>query len=202
MGLLNRQDSKIFRKYFSEMCNLIGISVGYQYVKKQNLTIHSEDNSELSTPIRIDVLFDENPTVDTLNRLGWVSEINTDQKPIIINMPYNTPHLTVNARVHIESIDGVNRPRVFRITAIASDLEYPDAYTCSAVPVFDQYVQKNQYTLINTEKINQEVSDRTSKDQPFKYITGDQKIDTTPERYQKWSSEYKYIDDSKSPYSD
>ena len=167
MGLLNRQDSKIFRGYFNEMCKLIGISVGYQYVTKKELTIHSEDNSELSMPIRIDILFDENPNIDTLNKIGWVSELN-DQKPIIANLPYNTPNLSVNARIIVESIDGVARPRVFRITKIQSDLEFPDAYTCALVPVFDQYTQKNQYTLVNTEKISQDESKRTSKDQPSK----------------------------------
>ena len=200
MGLLNRADSTIFRQYFNEMVKLIGQSVGYQYVVKQELTIHSEDNSELSVPIRLDVLFDDNPSVDTLNKLGWVSEIN-DQKPIIVNMPYNTPKLTVNARIIIESVDGVGRPRVFRITKIQSDLEFPDAFTCALVPVFDQYVQKNQYTLVNTEKINQAESERTSKDQPYEYITNSQNIDTTPEEHIKWESQYTFIDDSNSPYS-
>ena len=146
MGLLNRSDATIFRGYFREMCKLLGQSVAYQYVKEQKMTIHSEDNSELSMPIRIDIIFDENPSVDTLKRMGWVSELN-EQRPIIINMPYNTPNLTVNARITVESVDGIGRPRVFRITKIMSDLEFPDAFTCSIVPVFDQYKQKNQYTL-------------------------------------------------------
>lgn len=200
MGLLNRQDAKIFRGYFSEMVKLIGQSVGYQYVVKKELTIHSEDNSVLSAPIRIDVLFDENPQVDTLNRLGWVSEIN-QQKPIVINMPYNTPNLTVNARVTVESVDGVARPRVFKITQIASDLEFPDAFTCAIVPVFDQYVQKNQYTLVNHEKINQDESDRTSKDQPYKYVTDEHNIDNTPKENIEYENKYTFINDKKSPYS-
>lgn len=200
MGLLNRQDAKIFRGYFSEMVKLIGQSVGYQYVVKKELTIHSEDNSVLSAPIRIDILFDENPQVDTLNRLGWVSEIN-QQKPIVINMPYNTPNLTVNARVTIESVDGVARPRVFKITQIASDLEFPDAFTCAIVPVFDQYMQKNQYTLVNHEKINQDESDRTSKDQPYKYVTDEHNIDNTPKENIEYENKYTFINDKKSPYS-
>ena len=200
MGLLNRQDSTIFRKYFNEMAKLIGQSVGYQYVVEKSLTIHSEDNSILSTPIRIDVLFDENPSVDTLNTLGWTSELNT-QQPIVVNVPYNTPNLTVNARIIIESVDGVQRPRVFKITKIISDLEFPDAYTCAVVPVFDQYKQKNQYTLVNTEKINQDEGDRTSKDQPYSYITGEHNIDNTPKEHIEWENSYNLIDENKSPYS-
>lgn len=200
MGLLNRNDAVIFRKYFSEMCKLIGQSVGYQYVVAKDMTIHSEDNSQLSAPVRLDILFDENPSIDTLNKIGWVSELNS-QQPVIANLPYNTPELTVNARITIESVDGVSRPRVFKITKIASDLEYPDAYTCALVPVFDQYPQKNQYTLVNTEKINQDESERTSKDQPYKYITNSFKIDTTPQEQIDWENKFTYINDKNSPYS-
>lgn len=200
MGLLNRQDSTIFRRYFNEMVKLIGQSVGYQYVVEKEMTIHSEDNSKLSMPIRIDVLFDENPTVDTLNTLGWTSELNT-QQPIVVNLPYNTPQLTVNARITIESVDGVSRPRVFKITKIASDLEFPDAYTCALVPVFDQYVQRNQYTLVNNEKISQEDGERTSQDQPYLYITQHQKIDNTPQEHKDWENKYNFLNDTKSPYS-
>ena len=200
MGLLNRQDSQIFRKYFNEMVKLIGQSVGYQYVTEREMTIHSEDNSKFSMPIRIDILFDENPTVDTLNTLGWMSEMN-EQKPIVINMPYNTPNLTVDARIIVESVDGVARPRVFRITKIVSDLEFPDAFTCAIVPVFDQYVQKNQYTLVNNEKISQADSPRTSKDQPYKYITNAQNIDTTPKENIEYENKYSFINEKNSPYS-
>lgn len=200
MGLLTRDDSLIFRKYFSEMCKLLGQSVGYQYVTKKDVTIHSEDNSEFSMPIRIDILFDDNPSIDTLNRIGWVSELN-EQQPIIANLSYNTPHLTVGARIIIGSVEGTDRPRVFSVTKIASDLEFPDAYTCALVPVFDQYKQKNQYTLVNTEKMNEEDSKRTSQDQPSKYFTGEHDIDNVPEEYKKWQEEYTFIDDKNSPYS-
>ena len=200
MGLLNREDSRIFRQYFKEMVKLIGQSVGYQYIVERKYTIHSEDNSKLSAPVRRDVLFDENPTVDTLNRLGWVSELN-EQKPIVVNMPYDTPNLSVNARLLIESVDGTPRPRVFKITQIESDLEFPDAYTCAAVPIFDQYAQKNQYTLVNHEKINQDESPRTSKDQPYSYITDSHNIDNTPKENIEYENKYNFINEKNSPYS-
>lgn len=200
MGLLNRKDSRIFRQYFKEMVKLIGQSVGYQYIVERQYTIHSEDNSTLSAPIRIDVLFDENPKVDTLNRLGWVSELN-EQRPIVVNMPYDTPNLSINARLIVESVDGTPRPRVFKITQIESDLEFPEAYTCAAVPVFDQYKQKNQYTLVNHEKINQNESPRTSKDQPYSYITDSHNIDNTPKENIEYENKYNFINEKNSPYS-
>lgn len=200
MGLLNRKDALNMRGYFNEMVKFIGQSVGYQYIVKQDWTIHSESNAEYSAPIRIDIIFDENPSIDTLNRLGWVSELN-DEKPVIANLPYNTPNLQVNCRIIIQSVSGTPRPRVFRISKIAEDLEYPDSVVCALVPVFDQFPQKNQYTLVNNEKINQLESDRTSKDQSSKYITDDHNIDTTPQTNIDYENKYQFIDDSDSPYT-
>ena len=199
MGLLSRQDSKIYRHYFDEMCKLIGISVLYQYVTERNMTIHSENNNNLSAPVRVDILFDEDPTIDTLDRLGWLSELQ-DQKPIIVNMSYHTPHLTVGARITIESVDGIQRPRVFEITKIQSDLEYPDCYVCAAVPVFDQYEQSNDYTLTNYDKINTQNSEVTSMEQPYQHINGTI-VDTTPQEQKDYYNKYTFISDDNSPYS-
>ena len=200
MGLLNRSDSRIHRRFFSEMCKLIGMRVEYQYVVKQSLTLHSEDNSDLSAPIPLDILFDENPSVDTLNKLGWMTELNM-QQPVVVNLPYNTPHLTVNARITVESSDGTPRPRIFKITKLQSDLEYPDAYTCAMVPVLDQYEQTNQYTITNYEKLNTDASKRTSEEQPYRFIQDTDKEDTTPEEYKEWQESYSFIDDNNSPFS-
>lgn len=200
MGLLVRDDARLFRHCFREMCKLIGQSVAYQYIVKKEVTIHSEDNSDFSMPIRLDVIFDENPTIDTLNRLGWISE-NSEEKPFIINLPWNTPHLTANARITIESVDGTARPRVFKITKIKSDLEFPDAYTCALVPVYDQLTQRNQYTLLNEEKISTDESNRTSEDQPYTYLTGKKEIDNVPDEYKEWQDTYTFIDDKSSPYT-
>ena len=80
-------------------------------------------------------------------------------------------------------------------------MEFPDAFTCAIVPVFDQYVQKNQYTLVNNEKISQADSPRTSKDQPYKYITNAQNIDTTPKENIEYENKYSFINEKNSPYS-
>lgn len=200
MGLLNRSDSKIYRHFFNEAVKLLGQRVAYQYVINQELTIHSEDNSNLSAPIPLDIIFEENPTIDTLNRLGWISEMN-DQRPIVIYLPYTTPKLSVNARITIETVDGTPRPRTFKVTKIGSDLEFPDAYACSIVPVFDQYEQTNQYSITNYEKINTEESKVTSEDQPYKFIQSTDKEDTTPKQYKDWQEDYSFISDEKSPFS-
>ena len=202
MGLLINDDSLLARRQFKEMARLIGTNCLYQYITETNLTIHSEDNSRLSTAMRIDILLDEHPTIHTMNRLGWISEINEETKPIIATLPFDTPNLTVNARITLESVDGVQRPRVFKITKIVSDFEYPDTFTVALVPVFDQIPQKNLYDLTNIEKTTYDSSDRTSKEQPYMYLVNQDDLDTTPEEFKEWSDNYTFINDDKSPYED
>lgn len=202
MGVLVNDDSLLARRYFKEMARLIGVKCLYQYITNLDLTIHSEDNSRLSTAIPLDILLDEHPTIHTMNRLGWLSEINEETKPIIATLPFDTPNLTVNARITLASIDGVQRPRVFKITKIVSDFEYPDTYTVALVPVFDQIPQKNQYELVNLEKTTYDSSNRTSKEQPYMYLVDQADLDTTPQEYKDWTENFTYLNDEKSPYED
>ena len=202
MSILVKDDSLLLRGQAKEMMRLIGVNCLYQWVEEPNLTIHSEDNSKLSTAIRIDILLDEHPTIHTMNRLGWMSEVNEETKPIIATLPYDIPNLTVNARITLESVDGVARPRVFKITKIVSDFEYPDTFTVALVPVFDQIPQKNQYELVNLEKTTYDASERTSKEQPYMYLVDQDDLDTTPKEYKEWTDNFSYLNDDKSPYED
>ena len=195
MGLLNRKDSTIYRNYFKECAKLIGIECSYQYVVKQDLTIHSEDNSTLSQPIPLNILFDENPSVDTLNRMGWVIELGTVQ-PVVATLPYDTPNLTVNARITVMAKDGLARQRVYRITKIASDIEYPSTWSCTLVPIMDQIPQENKYTLINNEKINSEDSKVTKQDSESEYANGTSLEDTTPKDYIETNNNFSFINDN------
>lgn len=202
MGLLVKDDSLLARRQFKEMAKLIGVNCLYQWIEKPSLTIHSEDNGTLSTGLRIDILLDEHPTIHTMNKLGWVSEISDGPKPLLATLPYDVPNLTVNARITLESVDGVQRPRVFKITKVVSDFEYPDTFTVALVPVFDQIPQKNLYDIVNLEKINYEYSEETPKETANETIVGTTAVDTTPQENIEWSNNFTYLNDEKSPYED
>ena len=64
MGLLTRDDAKLYRGFFKEMARLKGFTVKYQYILESTETIHSEINPEvLSDPIDIDIIYEENPNI-------------------------------------------------------------------------------------------------------------------------------------------
>ena len=149
-GLLTNEDAEIYRGFFREMCELLGQTVLYQYPLNTNKTIHSEPNIELSDPIRLDIIFNENPTVDTLRKHGWVTEIN-GSLPVIAQVPYDIPGLARYARITIPPVGNVMRERIFEITAISTILEYPDCWTVRLVPVYNSYKEKNNYSNSNIE---------------------------------------------------
>ena len=147
MGLLTNRDARLFRCFFKEMARLRGIRVDYRYAVNTNTTIYAEFQCEYSAPIKMDIIFQENPSVNTLRRIGWVSE-NPEDKPYIAMLPFDAKNLDTNAVIDIPPIDVVKeKPRRFRVNTITSLVEYPDCWICTVAPVFN----------------NEEVRDDTSK---------------------------------------
>ena len=148
MGLLTDSDSKVFRGWFEEMAMLHGFRVGYQYPLGDAKTIHSEPNMPMSIPIDLDIIFNENPTLDTLKKHGWVVEIG-EQKPVVAQVPYSTPGLQRYSRIIIPSIGTVVDERIFEVTAISTIMEYPDCWTVRLAPVFKTIKEQHNYTKTN-----------------------------------------------------
>lgn len=153
MGLLTDKDSTVFRSWFKEMCKLHGFRVGYQYPLGTTKTIHSEPNMPMSIPIDLDIVFNENPTLDTLRKHGWVTEIG-EQKPVVAQVPYDTPNLQRYSRIIIPPVGTIIDARIFEVTAISTILEYPDCWTVRLAPVYKTIQEQNNMTNLNAETID------------------------------------------------
>jgi len=147
VGYLIDNDSTLFRNFFKEMAFLRGISVQYQYsiADQETVSIHGEIKPVLSSKMKMNVIFDENPKVETLKKIGWVSEY-PDSKPIICMVPFDAPNLTTECVISIPPFKEINsRSRMFKVTAITTILEYPDCWTCTLAPIFDDADTKDTY---------------------------------------------------------
>lgn len=146
MGLLTNADATLYRGWFREMTKLLGISVQYRYVINQESTIHGEVNpTNLSDPITLDIIFDTNPKVKTLKNIGWVSETN-EEKPYLMMFPFDTPNISNEARVYIPpDVQAVKDIKEFKITSINTNMEYPDCYICTVVPVMQSEEIRDNY---------------------------------------------------------
>jgi hypothetical protein len=136
MGLLTKSDSTIFRSYFKEMAKLLGIKVIYQYPVDMKFTIYAEENPKgFSEEILMDIIFDENPKITTLRKYGWVSEM-PDDKPYLAQLPFDAKNLCAGCRISIFPPMPMADKRVFVITDIKSNLQFPDSWMCKLAPVF------------------------------------------------------------------
>lgn len=163
MGFLTDNDSIQFRSWFVELCKLHGWHVGYQFPLGDQKTIHSEPNMPMSNPIDLDIIFIENPTQDTLKKHGWTVEIG-EQKPVVAQVPYNTPHLQRYSRFIIPPVGTIVDARIFEVTAISSILEYPDCWTVRLAPVYKTIQENNDYTNLNVDKMD--VTSKGTLDSP------------------------------------
>lgn len=165
MGLLTQNDAKVFQNWFKEAAKLRGVAVKYIYPVTEQVSIHSEIKPQFSEAIDIDVMFEENPKVSTLKRIGWVSE-NPDDKPYIAHMPFDTPYLQTKSRILIPPIGQAIPGRWFEVTAIYSNLEYPDSYTCTLAPLFETKADRLDYSETNYNYIEHDRANQPDEDQP------------------------------------
>lgn len=135
MGLLTEHDSTIYRGYFKEMAKLIGIAVTYQYPIDMEFSMYAEENPKgFSEPIPMSIIFEANPKTATLRKYGWVSEL-PDDKPYMVTLPFDAPNLCKGCRISIPPPKPLKGDRVFVVTEISANLDFPDSYVCKVAPV-------------------------------------------------------------------
>lgn len=153
MGLLTSEDSMLFRQFFVEMAKLRGITIDYIYPVDEDKTIHGQIISKFSSPITLDIIFENNPKIKTLKNYGWVSE-SKDDKPYVAYLPYNTPYIQTKSRIKINPIGSDKKGKWFEITDIHESIEFPDAYICKLAPVFDTKPEQLDYDITNNNYID------------------------------------------------
>ena len=73
--LLNERDIKLQRKYFDEMCTMLGIKVIHRAPRVgKSYTTYSEIDSNYFEPAITGCIFEEHPTQRTMKKLGWIKK--------------------------------------------------------------------------------------------------------------------------------
>ena len=133
--LYNESDIKLYRNYFIEVCNAIGIKVKYRSLLPGNhWTSYSEILGRYSDEEDVMCIFNEHPDQRTMKKFGWVSELS--QNPAIISVPYNLHDLQVGCLFTLPSGFDNSPGRLFRVTEISSIMMYPASLTCQLVPEY------------------------------------------------------------------
>ena len=142
-ALLNETNIKLHRKYFIEMCSLLGIQVLYRAPRENK---HYNDYGELDTyyyePVKVGCIFEDHPTQQTLKKLGWASELQEDAS--VIHVPYDLKGLEVGALFALPSGLDNGRSRLFRVISMQNIMVYPASIACELAP---EYKDSDELTL-------------------------------------------------------
>lgn len=144
-GLLLNQNIKLHRMYFKQMCSLLGIKVIHRAPQPgKHWTNFTELESNYQSPVVVDCIFEEHPTQKTMKKLGWDSELQTEES--IISVPYDTKDVQAGSLFILPSALDGTKGRLFRATELSTIMIYPASITCKLVPEWE-----NAYTPTQSE---------------------------------------------------
>lgn len=155
--LLNQKDILLQRKWFDEMCSMIGVKVIHRAPRNgKTYTTYSEIDSNYFEPALVGCIFEEHPNQRTMKKLGWDSELSSSAS--IISVPYDVKGLQQGSLFIVPSAFDRTKGRLFRVTEISGIMIYPCSLTCQLVPEYENtftdnsYVHKtNSFNLLNRE---------------------------------------------------
>lgn len=156
--LLNERDIKLQRRYFDEMCMMVGIKVIHRAPRaSKSYTAYSEIDSNYFEPELVGCIFEEHPNQRTMKKLGWNSELS--ESAAIISVPYDLKGLQQGSLFIVPSAFDSTQGRLFRVTEITGIMIYPCSLTCKLVPELENtftpntYLHKtNSFNLLNREE--------------------------------------------------
>lgn len=157
-GTLITPDAKLYRKYFDEMVNLIGIKVLYRSPRKdKHYTTYAEINSNYESPILIGCIFNEYLDQKTLKKMGWISELQPNSS--IIHVAYDTPNIQQGCLFIVPSALDNTKGRLFRCVNLTTSMIYPSSIACEIVPEYEDTYQisnnnfeHSSFNLLNIEE--------------------------------------------------
>ena len=142
-GILLNGDIKLHRKWFEEMCNLIGINVVYRPLKlDKHYTTYTEIDGNYEQPLIVGCIFEEHPEQQTLKKLGWASELQENAS--IIHVPYDLVGIQQGVLFIIPSGIDNAKGRLFRVSKISNIMVYPASLTCQLVPEYEDTYSESQ----------------------------------------------------------
>lgn len=142
--LLNQKDILLQRKYFDEMCSMIGIKVIHRAPRPgKSYTQYSEIDSNYFEPELIGCIFEEHPNQRTMKKLGWNSELNDSAS--LISVPYDVKGLQQGSLFIVPSAFDNSVGRLFRAVELSSIMVYPCSITCKLVPEYENTFSDNLY---------------------------------------------------------
>ena len=138
----NKNNLELQRKYFKEMTKLIGINVIYKAPRdSKDYDLHGELDSKYYEPIKVGCIFDEHPTVWTMKKMGWNSELSDSLS--VIHVTYDLEKLQVGALFIIPSGIDNGVGRLFKVIRMSTTMIYPASIACEIGPMYEDEIDNS-----------------------------------------------------------
>jgi len=148
--LLNPTNIKLHRLYFKQMCDTIGIRVLHRAPRPDK---HYDGYGELSSyyfePVPVGCIFDEHPTIWTMRKMGWNSELQEERS--IIHVPYDLEGLQVGSLFIVPSGIDNTQGRLFRVIRMSTISVYPASVSCEIGPIWESDFEKSQLSHVDND---------------------------------------------------
>lgn len=141
-GLLLNSDVKLHRIWFKQFLKLHGIRFIYRAPRAdKDFDIHGDLDTNYYEPIAVYGILQDHPDQKTLKKMGWVAELQ--EGSLMLQVPYDTPHLEAGALFIIPS--GLDNAvgRTFRVISMQTIMIYPAYITCEVAPEYETKEDKN-----------------------------------------------------------
>ena len=145
------EDIKIARKRYDEALQLQGIPCKYQYPNMATSNVQGEPEVDsYSEIINTNIFLDNNPTIKTYKRYGWVVENDSDL-PFLLHCSFNLPHVQKDSIFTFSGQYSELPDRSFRVTEITYMIQAPDHIVCQVVPCYEeQLVRRTEKEIEHT----------------------------------------------------
>ena len=133
--LISKKNINLQRFYFNQAVRLYGIICTYRAPREsKKYNGYGELDTYFYEPITIGVIFEDHPTVWTMRKLGWDSELQEGES--IVHVPYDVPELQSGGMFEVPSGLDNTEPRRFRILKMRTSAIYPSEIVCHIAPLF------------------------------------------------------------------
>lgn len=131
-------DSDIVRRMFLEASETMGCTALFYELITDEKDFYKDTINLYKQPLKLEVIFDDNPKVKMLKNLGWYNE-DEEIRPLLIYLPiYKNQEkdlLNVRENCIVEILYfGVDKTGKFRISAKRLDSLYGNYWVCKCVP--------------------------------------------------------------------
>lgn len=148
--LLNPNNIKLNRLYFKQMCDAIGIIVLHREPRPdKTYNGYGELDSFYYEPVKVGCIFDEHPTVWTMRKMGWNSELSESES--IIHVPYDVPGLQVGSLFIVPSGIDNTVGRLFRVLRMSTIPVYPASIACAIAPIWESDFDQSQLGHVDND---------------------------------------------------